>query len=74
MSADITCAESLRTLKLPAALSEFRRQLEDPLYSSLSFSERLQMILSAQIDLQTQRRVSGHWQLHLLIGSLIMPI
>ena len=58
MSADITCAESLRTLKLPAALSEFRRQLEDPLYSSLSFSERLQMILSAQIDLQTQRRIA----------------
>lgn len=58
MSADITCAESLRALKLPAALSEFSRQLSDPSYYSLSFSERLQMILSAQIDLQTQRRIA----------------
>lgn len=58
MSAEIIVGEHMRSLGLSGALLEFNRQKNEPASLSLSFDERLAMILSAQVDLRINRRIA----------------
>ncbi len=57
MSAELTVCDHLRSLKLSGSLYEFNRQKQEPASHSLSFDERLAMILGAQVDLRINRRI-----------------
>ena len=57
MSAEIIVAEHFRTLGLGSAPEEYRRLNEEPSTSSLSFDEKLAMILGAQVSVRLNRRI-----------------
>ncbi len=57
MSAEIIVAEHFRTLGLGAAAQEYRRLNEEVSTSSLSFDEKLAMILGAQVSIRLNRRI-----------------
>jgi DNA replication protein DnaC len=57
MSAELIVCDHLRSLKLSGSLYEFNRQKQEPASLSLSFDERLAMILGAQVDMRINRRI-----------------
>ena len=57
MSAHANVTEHLRSLRLPDAKAEYMAQLADASYDSLGFSERLDLVLTAELAARRTRRV-----------------
>lgn len=57
MSTHLNNLDSFRTLRLSDAKAEYLRQQENPSIDSLSFTDRLDLILSHEIAARTSRRI-----------------
>ena len=57
MSSHANVTEHLRSLRLPDARAEYMRQLSDASYNALGFSERLDLVLSAEMSARRTRRI-----------------
>ena len=58
MSHPSLISDSLRRLLITSAEAEYRRQCSDPASLSLGFEERLELMLTAELDARESRRIS----------------
>ncbi len=62
MSTHANVTEHLASLRLSDAKKEYMRQLADPSYDSLGFTDRLDIVLSAELSARRSRRVQRKYR------------